>query len=308
MSPPGCDEGQHHHSRWRWLGTASAPGVPGADVWSSHAVQPGDHLKIRVGGGARSLAVGGSASAVVRADNSPLVVAGGGGGSDITCSPNVSGGSGASGSAAGSMADRAQAVRSRESVGTPTVQNSGGSAAMALAVARGIYRAMLGIGVEERFLRPVRGGGYGGNGTTGGAGGNASTGEVGGASAAFAGCVLTLNGGGGGAGFGGGGAGSASKRHGNWLWRRCWRSACGAGGAGGSFADASPSGDPQQFFTGPFVDGTSYGHGGASPLAGNGYVRISWNPPAHPRQPLRPPARDSPHRRRWRGVSSRRRS
>lgn len=78
-------------------GTASAPGGAGADVWSSHAVQPGDHLKIRVGGGARSLAAGGSASAVVRADNSPLVVAGGGGGSDITCSPNVSGGSGASG-------------------------------------------------------------------------------------------------------------------------------------------------------------------------------------------------------------------
>ena len=278
-------------------GVSGASGGSGAVVSSRQTVVPGDLLEVRVGGGGRAPQAGGSATAVLRGATN-LVIAGGGGAakSDALGGCGAAGGTGAAASTAagGNGVNAVPGGFGHPGGGgnADQVTGNGGSGHGTGGGAGGTVSFHDGAnGVADVGSDRAGGGGFGDGGNGGSSNDSTAFTGIAGLSGDWS-HQTVANGGGGGAGSGGGGGGTDSDGGGGGgggFGGGGGGARCGGAGAGGSYAEAVPVGalDPQ-FAPGPYDDGfITRGAGVEGLIAGDGWVQISWNPPA-------PPSADSP--------------
>ena len=260
-------------------GPSAARGGHGAVVVTAEAVTAGETLQIRVGGASTGASSGGSATSIVRANGTPVVVAGAGGGAIAAL--NGGDGAAANSRAGGNGSGPQPGAGGNSNVISGRGGDGGGS----------------GGGNGGAELSPsgssgaASGGGNGNGGGGGywalGSGGSSSGGDVGGTSSYF-GQQIDMNVGGGGAGFGGGGGGFSAGGGGGYGGGGGGGSEAGGGeqgggGAGGSFAAETGTNSQSAaaiYYSGPLSrGGVSYGQGGyysGDVVSGvDGYVQIT---------------------------------
>ena len=232
-------------------GPSAARGGNGAVVVTVEAVSAGETLQIRVGGASSGASSGGSATSIVRANGTPVVVSGAGGGAIAA----LDGGNGA---AANSRAGGNGSGPEPGAGGNGNVLSGRGGDGGGSGGGNG------GAELSPSGSNGAASGGGNGNGGGGGywafgTGGSSSGGDVGGTSSYF-GRQIDMNVGGGGAGFGGGGGGFSAGGGGGYGGEQ------GGGGAGGSFAAETGTNSQTAsaiYYPGPLnFGGVGYGQGG----------------------------------------------
>jgi hypothetical protein len=247
-------------------------GGAGAIITTFQAVNPGDVLTIKVGGGGgvgRALTagtnMGGAATAVTGGSIAVVAGGGGGGGNTNAGGAGAAGGTAAGGNGTGGYISFGGNATGNGAGGAGATQTDCGNPALGVGGAGGAGGGNGGVATS---------GGGGGGGYGGGAGGTVDSALFGGASATFVNTGVNRGGGGGGAGFGGGGGGSSGGGGGGYGGgggsANCGSS--GAGAAGGSYASASLTGQPVTTFA-PATNGAS--GTGPSSIGGNGLVVIT---------------------------------